>query len=87
MLRDRSRVRRIFMVGRMRGRVWDMNELSAGVKEPKTSERCCKVKFSAIEGISVVSVEVFKRKASVNLRHFRSLHVLIKLHRDIKSMG
>lgn len=75
------------MAGRMRVNVWDRKELSAGVKEPMTSERCCKVKLSGMAGIAVVSVEVFERKASVNLRHLSCLQVLIKLHRDIKSMG
>lgn len=75
------------MAGRRRVKVWDRNEVSAGVKEPKTSERCSKVKLSGSAGIVVVSVKVFKRKASVNLRDLRCLQVLVKLHRDIKSMG
>ena len=69
------------------GKSWDKKKLSDGVKEPKTRERCSNWRLSGMSVNVVVSVEVFKRKASMNFRDLRCLQVLIKVHKDIKSMG
>ena len=85
--RVRLRVSRLVKEGRRMGKRWDKKELSAGVKgPPKTRERWSKGRLSGMNGIGLVSVEVFKRKASMNLSDLRRLQVHIKVHKDIKSI-
>ena len=85
--RVRLRVSRLVKEGRRMGKRWDKKELSDGVKgPPKTRERCSKARLSGMTCIGLVSVEVFKRKASMNLRDVSCLQVLIKVHKDIKSI-
>jgi hypothetical protein len=85
--RVRLRVSRLLKEGRRAGKRRDKKELSDGVKgPPKTRERCCKGRLPGMSCIGLVSVEVFNRKASMNLSDLRRLQVHIKVHKDIKSI-